>query len=249
MVTWKQTITVEPDRHARTEFVAARALPKAALRRDPLIAIRQEAWDDLRAHAASERVEVGGMLLGEVFRDRKGRIALDILHAIPALGARQEPTYYKLTDEAWRHICAARDAIDPDMLILGWYHSHPDLGAFFSGTDRASQRAFYNRPWNLGLVIDPIRDDLALFLGGDSERIDNDCLIPYRAAAVEVSSAPGVVPAGPPVWVRVPDAPAPLPPTAPPPVRWAVTPADAAGFATLGLLLAAVLRRVWRVVR
>lgn len=232
MVTWKQITIVEPLPHDLAEFAAARSLPDDALLLDPLIAIRKQAWDDLIAHVGSERVEVGGMLLGEVFRDDGGRVALDILHAIPALGARQEPTYYKLTDEAWATICAARDAIDPEMLILGWYHSHPNLGAFFSGTDRASQRAFYNRPWNLGLVIDPYRHDLALFLGGDSERISTSHLVQYRYQ-----------------WVRVADPPQPPLPPQPPPFCWRIDRPAASAALLLGLLSAALLRRIWRVVR
>ncbi len=42
-------------------------------------------------------------------------------------------------------------------MVVGWYHSHPNLGAFFSGTDRATQRAFFNRPYSVGLVVDPVR--------------------------------------------------------------------------------------------
>jgi proteasome lid subunit RPN8/RPN11 len=52
--------------------------------------------------------------------------------------------------------------------IVGWYHSHPDLGVFFSGTDRKTQRAFFNQPHSIGLVIDPIRLQEKWFIGPDS---------------------------------------------------------------------------------
>jgi proteasome lid subunit RPN8/RPN11 len=225
MVTWKTITIAEPLLHDRADFAAARRLPADVLLLDPLIAFRDGAWDDLLQHVNSATVEVGGMLLGEVFRDEDGRIALDILHAIPALGAKQEPTYYKLTDEAWDHICKVRDEIDPDMLILGWYHSHPNLGAFYSGTDRASQKAFYNRPWNLGLVIDPYRHDLALFLGGDSARIGNGHLVSY--------------------WLRVIDPPQPPLPPEEPRYDWRLNRPFLAASMALGFLSAALLRRIW----
>ena len=50
-------------------------------------------------------------------------------------------------------------------MVVGWYHSHPNLGAFFSGTDRATQRAFFNRPYSVGLVVDPVRGEEAWFVG------------------------------------------------------------------------------------
>ncbi|MGI9253066.1 MAG: Mov34/MPN/PAD-1 family protein [Thermomicrobiales bacterium] len=231
MVTWKQTWTAKPIPHDREAFIAERSLPRDAASLDPLIAIDNEAWGALLAHTQSERVEVGGMLLGDVYEDGRGRIALDIRHAIPALGALQEPTYFKLTTEAWDHICTVRDTIDRDMLIVGWYHSHPGLGAFYSGTDRASQKAFYNEPWNIGLVYDPQRDDLALFLGGDSRRLGEEHLQPFTAVRQTVWSpvADGLQP--------------PLPAAERRPVRW-VVPSQATAAALAGIVAAAALRRI-----
>ena len=59
-------------------------------------------------------------------------------------------------------------------MVTGWYHSHPNLGVFFSGVDRATQRAFFNQPYALGLVIDPIRNEEMVFYGGTSEQLPAD---------------------------------------------------------------------------
>ena len=53
-------------------------------------------------------------------------------------------------------------------MVVGWYHSHPDLGVSFSGTDRATQRVFFNRTYSVGLVVDPVRGEEAWFIGPDS---------------------------------------------------------------------------------
>jgi hypothetical protein len=58
--------------------------------------------------------------------------------------------------------------------VVGWYHSHPDLGAFFSGTDRKTQQDFFNSAYNLGLVIDPIRNKEKWFLGANSIEIQSN---------------------------------------------------------------------------
>jgi len=61
-------------------------------------------------------------------------------------------------------------------MIVGWYHSHPNLGVFFSGIDRATQSAFFNYPYALGLVIDPIRRQRKCFFGGASEELDTQAI-------------------------------------------------------------------------
>ena len=62
----------------------------------------------------------------------------------------------------------ARQALRPLELIVGWYHSHPGLGAFFSATDRRTQAAFFPHPYSVGWVIDPELDDEAFFVGQES---------------------------------------------------------------------------------
>jgi hypothetical protein len=49
----------------------------------------------------------------------------------------------------------------------GWYHSHPNLGVAFSGTDCHMQRAFFSNPHSLRLVID-VRREEKWFIGSSS---------------------------------------------------------------------------------
>ena len=58
--------------------------------------------------------------------------------------------------------------------VIGWYHSHPDLGAFFSATDRHTQSAFFPHPYSLGWVLDPIRNEQAWFIGASSDQLEPD---------------------------------------------------------------------------
>lgn len=192
-MTWKRIETVEPAVVARADFLAARGLPaRDPAAADPLLAIAAGAWRAMADHARSAPVEVGGLLVGEVFRDEAGRLLVDAVVAIPALGALQEAAYFRLTEAAWEHISRERAALHPDLLTVGWYHTHPGMGVFFSGTDRASQRAFFNRPWNIGLVIDPARDEVALFRGEDSERLAPTHLAVYRDGSAGIVAGRGV---------------------------------------------------------
>ena len=61
--------------------------------------------------------------------------------------------------------------------MIGWYHTHPNLGAFFSGTDETTQRSFFNQSYSLGLVIDPARCEKKIFFGASSEEYPFDCVM------------------------------------------------------------------------
>ena len=45
------------------------------------------------------------------------------------------------------------------MKILGWYHSHPGFTAFMSGTDIGTQEEYFNQPYHISIVIDPLKKE------------------------------------------------------------------------------------------
>ena len=51
---------------------------------------------------------------------------------------------------------------------MGWYHSHPGIGAFFSGVDRSTQASFFGPQYCLGLLVDPVARRQKLFFGAES---------------------------------------------------------------------------------
>lgn len=178
MVTWKHQSILEPAASGRDEFIRDRGLN--ATKATPLIAFREPTWQSLTSHVQSASIELGGVLVGEVFQDSLTHQALiDVHHAIPAMGAYGSSTYFKMTPEAWDHISRVRDRDCPDLVTVGWYHSHPGLGVFYSETDRASQKAFFARPWNFGIVVDPATNEYGLFLGAESSRLHSNHLVFY----------------------------------------------------------------------
>ncbi|HEU0113863.1 MAG TPA: Mov34/MPN/PAD-1 family protein [Thermomicrobiales bacterium] len=181
MVTWLRQIEIGPEPAPLAAFAAARGMPARAA--DPLIAVRRDAWERMLAHVRPSADEAGGVLIGSVWRDpASGQTLVDVVAALPALGAYGSPTYFRFTPAAWDAISRERDALHPDLLTVGWYHSHPGLGVFYSGTDRAAQRAFFGRPWNVGVVIDPAAGAFGLFLGPDSAPLPHAHLVLYEPA-------------------------------------------------------------------
>lgn len=128
----------------------------------------------IKSHVESSRKEVGGLLLGNVFRAKsKGwsyRNTLIILtRSVPSVDYRNSSVSLEMGTEIWSK---ANEHIEAGDILVGWYHSHPGLGAFFSGTDRRTQAAFFIQEYSLGLVIDPLRDEQKLFCGPESKEYE-----------------------------------------------------------------------------
>jgi proteasome lid subunit RPN8/RPN11 len=183
-IVWKSESRFEPQPASSASFASDRDLARSDL--SPFVAVRESAWRRLWGHAKSARVEVGGVFVGEVFSDPKTeQLLVDVQAAIPARGAVESGVYFRLTEEAWDHISRERDhqfpsSEFPNHLIVGWYHTHPGLGVFYSATDRASQKAFFTQPWNFGIVVDPLQDRFGIFLGGDSKILPSEHIATYH---------------------------------------------------------------------
>ncbi|HXD21112.1 MAG TPA: Mov34/MPN/PAD-1 family protein [Vicinamibacterales bacterium] len=161
----------------------------AALSQSPAIFFSPACREGILAHLRSERTELGGLLLGSAYvpdddlRALWGPIvSIDVF--LPSERFRSSGVSLSMDAEVWDR---ARAHIDRGRgIVVGWYHSHPNLGAFFSVTDRRTQRAFFNAEYSLGLVIDPIRRREAWFLGGEAEQLDSraihDCRLSTEAS-------------------------------------------------------------------
>lgn len=119
----------------------------------------------IQSYLVGHAVEAGGLLLGS-------RVAVETPGAIVSIekfvrGTDFDGTGVSLTlgTKVWDD---ARPQLDAGYVVVGWVHSHPNLGAFFSGTDRKTQRAFFSKPWQLGLCVDPVRGQSARFVGAES---------------------------------------------------------------------------------
>lgn len=47
--------------------------------------------------------------------------------------------------------------------VVGWAHSHPDYGCFLSTTDVATQETYFQEPYHVALVVDPVRNEKQCF--------------------------------------------------------------------------------------
>lgn len=137
----------------------------------------------VEAHAASfpER-EVGGVLLG-TFAAYQGRPYVRVEQVILGMKAEGSATQLTFTHETWRQINEAKDRDYPHLQIVGWYHSHPDLGIFLSRDALYIHRNFFANERQVALVVDPINHDRGLFVWHHGEVKRDGGLRIYAPAA------------------------------------------------------------------
>ena len=126
------------------------------------VVMSQEALRQVQAHCQSDtRVELGGVLLGRPFHNNR-QIFVQIEAAIPAVSDDSGPLHFTFTADSWAQIHVDRTAY-PDLEIVGWFHTHPDLGVFYSADDEVVHAAAFTQPWHVGLVVDPVRNQGCFF--------------------------------------------------------------------------------------
>ncbi len=116
-------------------------------------------------------LEVGGVLVGNFFRDRStGNLFAEIAAQVFAHSAQSELTQLTFTPETWAEVEATIKLRGRDEQWLGWWHTHPARawcsrcpvenrkrcklsGEFFSSQDEVLHRAIFPQAYGLGLVI------------------------------------------------------------------------------------------------
>jgi hypothetical protein len=146
----------------------------------------------IRQHLAERNVELGGLLIGSVYDvDSTGRFIVSIEKFVRSDSAESTGVSLKMDTHVWSD---ARVAASEGQTVVGWYHSHPGLGVFFSGTDRKTQKAFFNHDHCVGLVIDPVRGQQKWFMGGESMSVPDHHVTFFEAkqrALATLPEAPG----------------------------------------------------------
>lgn len=149
-----------PDRDRHFAVVACGSLRLG----DLPIFVDMDVMADMEAHALTNtNVELGGVLLGGQYVDEDGEPFVVVSDSLRATHYESSKGHFKFTHDTWSEISRRREEFADDLLIVGWYHTHPDWGVFLSGMDRFICDHFFNRPLDVALVIDPIRDDRGWF--------------------------------------------------------------------------------------
>lgn len=113
------------------------------------------------AGAAPERLEVMGLLLGEVW-EWEGDL-YTVVGAVGTTDLKNSPAKVKFDPEALPRLFLQMDGAGFDYVVVGWYHSHPGHTCFMSKIDLNTQRSFFSEPYHSALVIDPVKEEVGAF--------------------------------------------------------------------------------------
>jgi len=105
--------------------------------------------------------ELGGFLIGGLHED--GGAYVEVVHFLPAVDARSRAASLTFTHDTWSAMTRQVDQQFPGELVVGWQHTHPNLGVFLSGYDLFIHRHFFSQPWQIAMVVDPRRKEMGFF--------------------------------------------------------------------------------------
>lgn len=125
---------------------------------DVKVYIKQDVYKALEKYAlADTKQERGTIILGD-YCEKAGKTYVIISNYIEAKYTDASASTLTFTHETWDYIHKEHDAKYSDKKIVGWQHTHPSYGIFLSNYDLFIQENFFNLPFQVAYVIDPIQN-------------------------------------------------------------------------------------------
>ena len=125
---------------------------------DVKVYIKQDVYKALEKLAASDTTkELGSIILGEYCQEH-GKTHVIISQYIEAKYTDASASTLTFTHETWDYVHSEHEKRYPDKKIIGWQHTHPNYGIFLSNYDMFIQENFFNLPFQVAYVIDPIQN-------------------------------------------------------------------------------------------
>lgn len=126
--------------------------------------ISEKALKSMLSHCAAhrdERLEVMGFMLGDRYKWNGEFYTKVVDTATTELDATSVSV--RFARDAFERLFEELEERNENKIIVGWYHSHPGHGCFMSGTDLATQKEMFNKPFHFAAVIDPVNMDMRAY--------------------------------------------------------------------------------------
>jgi proteasome lid subunit RPN8/RPN11 len=158
----ESTVTETPTSGATTvrlpsTLIGSSRLHGKVLREEQVtVLLNQAALRQLEDHCFQVLdAEIGGVLLGK-FERQNIRNYILVEAILPVQSDDYGPVHFTFTADSWANLHKEKAENFADLDIVGWYHTHPGLGIFYSADDVVVHSAAFVLPWHVGLVIDPV---------------------------------------------------------------------------------------------
>lgn len=150
------------------------AFEEAGMETTVKVFVTKPAYAIMCVHAAGDlEQETGGVLVGKWCEDEAtsdGFIVVE--HAIPARYTRQGSVYLTFTQDTIVQFHNEIEERYPGKQIVGWYHTHPQMGIFLSHYDTWLHSNFFPEPWQIAMVIEPAKNLGGVFIRQTSGDLD-----------------------------------------------------------------------------
>ncbi|MDR1641202.1 MAG: LysM peptidoglycan-binding domain-containing protein [Clostridiales bacterium] len=130
---------------------------------DVKVYIHQTAYLAIEKFARSDTSkELGSILLGG-YSNYSGKTLVIISDFIEAKHTDASASTLTFTHETWNYVHKEHERLHPELRILGWQHTHPNYSVFLSNYDMFIQENFFNLPFQVAYVVDPIQNIRGFF--------------------------------------------------------------------------------------
>ena len=125
---------------------------------DVKVYIKQNVYKALEKYALEDvDNERGTIILGD-FCEEHGKLHVVISDYIEAKYTDASASTLTFTHETWNYIHKVHEKKYPDKKIVGWQHTHPSYGIFLSNYDLFIHENYFDLPFQVAYVIDPIQN-------------------------------------------------------------------------------------------
>ena len=104
--------------------------------------------------------EIMGLMIGRFYRDDDGMYA--IVDRPVSSKLISDRFSVKFDEASMEELFDSLEMYEGES-IVGWYHSHLDIGCFLSPTDISTQNGLFGGECGFALVIDPVRKEIKVF--------------------------------------------------------------------------------------
>lgn len=124
---------------------------------DVKVYIKQDVYNWIEKYSRSDTGrELGSILLGS-YVESLGKTSVVITDVIEAKYTDASKSTLTFTHDTWAYVHQEHDTKHPQLGIVGWQHTHPNYGVFLSNYDMFIQENFFNLPFQVAYVVDPVR--------------------------------------------------------------------------------------------
>jgi len=138
------------------------------------IFITPNAYIRVCAHAGSDlNNEVGGWMAGKYCYDtifQQEFLVIDTILAAPY--TNHGAAHLTFTSDSQIALFEFLERYHPDKQLVGWYHTHPRMGVFFSSWDEWLHKNFFPKPWQVALVVEPFTSAGGFFIRQKNGQLD-----------------------------------------------------------------------------